>query len=1425
LFSMVILIYQQGLLMVLFSPLLLLLLNKRLARKNELKARGTLLMALPDKHQLKFNIHKDAKSLMEAIEKWFGGNKETKKVQKALFKQQYKNFTGTSSESLDQIHDRMQKLISQLEILGESLSQEDINLKFLRSLPTEWRTHTLIWRNKTDLEEQSLDDLFNSLKIYENEVKSSSTSPTTQNIAFVSSQNTNNTNESVSVIASVSAASAKRTRRNLGANETTSIGFDMSKVECYNYYRRGRFSMECRLPKDTRRNVSVETQRWNVPAVEEPTNYALMAFTSLSSSSSYNEVASCSKACTKAYGLESVEAKTIVYQQNETVFEEDIKLLKLNVKLRENALVELRKKFEKVEQERGELKLKLENFQTTSKNLSQLLASQTNDKTGLGYDNQVFNNTVFNCDEMFSSESDLRDNALVVLRKNLKKAEQERDDLKLKLKKFQTSSKNLSELLASQTNDKTGLGYNSQVFTRAMFDSDDYLSSGSDKSLPPSPIYDRPSALIIKDWVSDSKDESETKTPQYVHSFVQPTEQVKSPRPSVKHVETSILATNPTIAFPKPTSNGNRSNRKACFVPRQAKTIVTKTNSPPRRLINHSPSPKASTFPPKVTAVQAPMVNAAQGNPQHALKDKGVIDSGCSRHMTGNMSYLSDFKELNGGYVAFGGNPKGGKISCKGKIMTGKLEFNDVYFLKELKFNLFSVSRVCDKKNSVLFTNTECLVLSPKFKLPDENQVLLRVPRENNMYNGKQHRASCKTKPDSSVNQPLQRLHMDLIGPTFIKSLNKKNYCLVVTDDYSRFTWVFFLATKDETSPILKTFITGLENQLSLKVKIIISDNRTKFINNDLNQFCGMKGIKMEFSVPRTPQQNGIAKRKNRTLIEAARTMLADSLLPIPFWAEAVNTACYVQNRVLVTKPQNKTPCELLHGKTPSIGFMRPFGCLVTILNTLDSLGKFDGNVDEGFLVGYFVSSKAFRVFNSRTRIIQETLHINFLENKPNVTGSGPTWLFDINTLTKTMNYQPVTTGNQSNPSTGVQEQFDAEKAGEENVQQYVLFPIWSSGSTNPQNTDGDAAFDEKEPEFKGRKPESEVNVSPSSSAQSKKHDDKTKREAKGKSPVESLTGYRNLSAEFEDFFDNSINEDNAAGSLVHVVGQLSPTSTNTFSAAGPSNAVANVGVKADFNNFETSITVSLIPTTRVHKDHHVTQILGDLLQLPKQEEEGINYEEVFAPVARIEAISLFLAYDSFMGFIVYQMDVKSTFLYGTIEEEVYICQPLGFENPDYPDKVYKVVKELYDLHQVPRAWQDKYVAKILRKFGLTDEKSASTPIDTEKPLLKDPDGVNTPRSDEDRLELIELMVFLLPSDEKVGIRVSAVDLQVSAVSPSRQKEGGNYKSTIRDALRLDNAEGIECLPNEEIFAELARMGYEKPLTNLTFYKAFFSSQ
>ncbi|GJW33220.1 putative ribonuclease H-like domain-containing protein [Tanacetum coccineum] len=513
---------------------------------------------------------------------------------------------------------------------------------------------------------------------------------------------------------------------------------------------------------------------------------------------------------------------------------------------------------------------------------------------------------------------------------------------------------------------------------------------------------------------------------------------------------------------------------------------------------------------------------------------------------------------------------------------------------------------------------------------------------------GKQHRASCKSKVLNPITKPLFMLHMDLFGPTFVSSLMHKKYCLVVTDDYSRFTWVFFLTTKDETSEILKSFIKEIENLVDKKVKIIRSDNRTEFKNKVLDDFCREKGIKREYSVTRTPQQNGVAERRNKTLIEAARTMLADSKLPITFWAEAVSTTCCVHNRVLEVKPHNKTPYELFRGFKPALSFIRPFGCHVIILNTLDNLGKFDGKSDEGFFVGYSLSSKAFRVYNTRTRRVEENLHIGFLENKPMIEGNGPKWLFDIDSLTRSMNYVPVTAGTVS---------YDSTRTSEENSQDCIMMPIWKDTSY----------FD---------------------------------------SPTKDVDN-----AEQERFADDSSTKDvNAAGQHINTVSPNVNTGSLKLNAVGPSVNTARPNEdnteeepKVDLGNITNSYIVPTTPNTRIHKDHLIDngEILVDLPNgkkaigtkwVFKKDERGI----VIRNKARIEAIRLFLAYASFMGFMVYHMDVKSAFLYGTIEEEVYVTQPPGFKDPDHPYKVYKVVKALYGLHQAPRAWYETLANYLL---------------------------------------------------------------------------------------------------------------------------------
>ncbi|GKD41062.1 putative ribonuclease H-like domain-containing protein [Tanacetum coccineum] len=216
-----------------------------------------------------------------------------------------------------------------------------------------------------------------------------------------------------------------------------------------------------------------------------------------------------------------------------------------------------------------------------------------------------------------------------------------------------------------------------------------------------------------------------------------------------------------------------------------------------------------------------------------------------------------------------------------------------------------------------------------------------------------------------------------------------------------------------------------------------------------MDDFCRENGIKRVYSVAKTPQQNSVAEMRNRTLIEAAGTMLADFKLPTIFWAEAVSTACYVQNRVLVVKPHNKTPYELFRGLKPALSFIRPFGCHVTIFNTLDSLGKFDGKSDEGFFVGYSLSSKAYRVYNTRTRRVEENLHIGLLENKPMIEGNGPMWLFDIDSLTQSMNYVPVAASIITNESAGTQGELNAGTSTqkEEIIQDCMVMPIWKDAS------------------------------------------------------------------------------------------------------------------------------------------------------------------------------------------------------------------------------------------------------------------------------------------------------------------------------------------------------------------------------------------
>nr|GEU46399.1 hypothetical protein [Tanacetum cinerariifolium] len=867
--------------------------EEKAQKKNDVKARSMLLMALSNENLLTFGQYKDAKTLFEATQARFECNDATKKTQKTLLKQMYENFNAPSTESLDSIFNMLPKIISQLAILGENISQEDLNMKFLRSLPFEWNTHVVVWRNKADLNTMSIDDLYNNFKIVEQEVKrtvTSSSSSGSQNMAFLS------------------------------------FPGSINKVDTA--------------------NIQVSTVSTPVSIVNSHDNT-----TNLSDATMYDFLAN------QPNGSQLVHKVAISFAEHESK------------------------------------KVLLENW---------IIAPPTIDLSNFGLE------------EFYHPE-------------------------------FK--------------------GYGPRDSKSVCVD-----TSNENKKVP--------DALIIKDWVFDSdEDESEEMVLKSDNVQHKP-EQANQPRKASQN------------------SRNNRTNWNQMrtqklgvrnFVPT---AVLTKSGIVPISTARKSSSRAAaqiSAARPINTAAPKPL-----GDLQDALKDTRIFDSGCSRNMTGNKSYLTDYQEYDRGFIAFTGSSKEGKI-------TGK----------------------------------------------------------------------------------------------------------------------------------------GIENQLNHKVKIIRCDNMTELKNYEMNQFYGIKGIKKEYSNARNPQQNRVAKRKNRTLIEAAKTMLADSLLPIPFWAEAVNTPCYVQNRVLVTKTHNKTPYELLIGRTPIISFMIPFGCLVTILNTLDHLG------------------------------------------------SGLEWLFDIDSLTSLMNYQPVSAGNRTNGNIGSEINSDAGQAGEEKVpdQEYILLPLL--------NTCSDVPSSHKELESSPKDDAGKKSTVEPTCIEGGKIDDLGSLDHQMKSTDDSKNS-------------NSTNSFNTASPTVNVATALHDYSkrpnledTGIFDDAFDDR---DEGAEADYNNLEIVISVSPIPSTRIHKDHPKEKIIREME--PKKVTRALDDE------SWVEAMQEELFQFKLLNVwtLVYLPHRKRA-----------ICTKWVYRNKrDQRGIVVKQQKDGIFLSQ------DKYVCDILKKFGFSSVKLASTPMETYKPLSKD---------------------------------------------------------------------------------------------------------
>nr|GEX41475.1 hypothetical protein [Tanacetum cinerariifolium] len=1230
-------------------------------RKNDVKARTTLLLYLPDEHQLLFNIE---------------------------------------------------------------VERDDLNQMFLTSLAPEWLMHTIVWRNRSDLDTMSLDDLYINLKIYESKVQKKS-EPNSQNMAFISSAKQIRGNEDVST-ASVSTASTnvptasanigvasisqdttcayivsqssgsqikfkdinqineddmeemdikwsmallsvradkfwKKTGKKISIQGSDVAGFDKSKVECFNCHKMGHFVRECRAPRSQDRGRRDNYRQGS--KVEEQAPKALMAIDEVGWDWSY-------------------------------------------------------------------------------------MANDEEDRA-------------FVADEEAPTEFALMDNTSA------------------KSKVFDNS------LCSKDYKNKEGLGYN---------------------AIPPplAQIYSSPKKDLSWTGLLEFADDTVTdySRPSPTMESASGDDQNRNPSVPKTDASPSTITPKPFIKFVKPNDSPSKSKTGKTETPKKSPVKYAEQYRKPNKKLN--------------------------GSSQNNIDDKGYWDSGCSRHMTGNISYLSDYEPFDGGYVSFG---QGGcKITGKGTI------------------------------------KTECIVLGRDFKLLDDANIFLRTPRQHKMYSiyfkniVPYKDLTClvaKASADECMLWHRRLGHLNfkimnklvrhnLVGGLLAKCFENDHTCTAclkgkqhkvsLTDHFSRFTWTFFLKSKDETSGILKKFITEIENLKDLKVKSIRCDNGGEFRNKEMNYFCLQKGIKREFSNARTPHQNGIIERRNRTLIEAARIMLADAKLPVTFWVEAVNTTCYVQNRVLV---HNKTPYELFNGRSPAIGFFKPFGYHVMILNTFDNLGKFE---EKGM------------------KAIEK--------------GAGPNWLFDIDSFTKSMSYVPVDAGIISTNILSTKDATSQEVMKDVSSLRYIALPNWAhdalleSSSSKPQD------------HYSTKVPESSGNTNPTASTSNPPADQMETLTVESPIPTVSspvlttcFTGSQEPSSDARLFLKRVANQVETP-SLDNIL-----TLTNRFEdiLRGTTNSDESNGVEADVSNMETTITASPTPTLKIHKDHPKSQIIGpvdtsiqtknkskeisDAFQDPSRveamqpigtkwvlknkkderdivirnkarlvaqghtQEERIDYDEVFAPVVRIEAIRLFLAYASFTGFTVYQMDVKSAFLYGTIDKEVRQVTP----------------KECH-LHAVKRIF--RYL-KGHPKLGLWYPKES--PFDLVAYSDSDYGGATQDHKSTTtgcqflgrRLSMScetlsrEISTFILRFNTILA-RLQLCDYHNMVAILEKSEHNVDFHpmvdfvkaSPLRRNLKLQDEEGISSLPDTELFENLTLMGYNISLNQMfTFQKGQFSHQ
>ncbi|GJU32438.1 putative ribonuclease H-like domain-containing protein [Tanacetum coccineum] len=1132
--------------------------EEKICKKNDVKARSLLLMALPNEHQLTFNQYVDAQSMFAAIKARFGGNEATKRISEGPCLGQYENFNASSSESLDSIFNRLQKLVSRLAILGVVTPPEDLNVKFLRSLPSEWDTHVVKCSLVAINDEKNLAFLtttgassINNINTVNPEVSTGTTKVNTASTetstasfsdatvyAFLSTQpqgsqlvhedleqlHDDDLEEmdlkwNMALLSMRARKFYQRTGRKIIIDGSSTAGYDKSKVECFNCHKMGHFARECRAPR------SKDNRNWN------------------QGSSS------------KAVRIEDASEKAMCAIDGAGFDWSDM----AEEEIQANMALMATSQFLKVKEEKEGFEFKIAKFEKSSKDLDQLLASQITDKSkkGFGYNvvpspHPLILNRPIPLDLSYSgleefkqpevNEYSSRDSSVMPTTGCDKESDNSKENTDDSLKQQQkTDSSSVKSPLKVDKDWK-------ENFYGLLF------KLGKTE---PKKARENNDAPIIEDWVC----------PNVHKTYVS--------KSSLKWMAKKLLI------MPRPVNIVRSVNTAKPFsTARSFNTVRSSYTAHPKSTVH--------TGRQNINTVRARGFNDSNSQ----LNDKGFVDSGCSRHMSRNIAHLSDFKDFDGGYVTFGGGANGAELLAK------------------------------------------------------------------------------------------------------------------------------------------------------LKGRIGLS-------------------------------------------YAAAGTMLADSKYYY-ILGEAVSTAGF---------------------------FMKPFGWHRYILNTLDKLGKFDGKVMKGFFVGYSLSSKAFRVSNITNQKVLENLpYWVYLENKG--LDRKEKWSkvanLILDSLTQSMNYVPVKDASyfddasprsvadaQIQDQNGLHDEIDhSEKTYDDSSLQNNGTADQQVNTARPEVNTGSREVSTALPEVNTATPEDLVGPSPASE-DSHMEDQEIKLGNIPQSyevpttphirihkdhPIEHVIGdvqssvqTRRMKTSYSEkgflsaIYEGKTHQDLHTCLFVCFLSQEEPKRISQ-ALRDPAWVEAMQEELLQFKLQKVWILVDLpkghraIGTKWVYRNKKdergiVIRNKARLVAQGHTQEEGIDYDEVFAPVARIEAIRIFLAYASYMGFMVYQMDVKSAFLYGQIEEEVYVCQPPGFEDPDHPNKVYKMtlsldlqrrnyvmslrsfMKDKFQMSSMENSpflglqvqqnkkgifiSQDKYVHEILRKFNYSDVKSASTPTDLEKPLVQDRDAAD----------------------------------------------------------------------------------------------------